>query len=146
MISSDDEIDSLYFTKAEMTFQEKTLYHQIHPLKLLTDWSMGIIALVLFWQHALFAALAVAFIPSILVSLALVRLADLGTYKQSRFGQYVHKYMTRSMEALRLAGYAVMAVGAWLHLAWLIPLGLVTILFGWLRGAIFPDRSSKRSK
>jgi hypothetical protein len=122
-----------------MTFREKSLYHQIHPVKLLTDWSTGIIALTLFWQHALFTALALGFIPSILVSLALVRLADLGRYKQSRFGQYVHRYMTRSMEALRLEGYAVMVVGAWFHLAWLILLGLLVVLFGWLRGVIFPD-------
>jgi hypothetical protein len=131
---------------SEMTLQEKLLYHQIHPFKLLTDWSTGIIALVLFWRHALFAALAVAFIPSILVSLALVRLADLAKYRRSRFGRYVHRYMTRSMEALRLAGYTVMAVAAWLHLAWLIPLGLLVILPGWLWGVILPGRWSKGSE
>lgn len=122
-----------------MTPQEKSLYHQIHPLKLLTDWSTGIVALVLFWRHALFAALAVAFIPSVLVSIALVRWSDLDKYKQSQFGQYIHTYMTRSMEALRLAGYAVMGVGAWIHQAWTIPLGLLVILFAWLRGVIFPN-------
>ena len=27
-----------------MSMQEKALYHQVHPLKLFMDWSMGILA------------------------------------------------------------------------------------------------------
>jgi hypothetical protein len=119
-------------------FQEKSLYHQIHPIKLLTDWSAGLIALYLLWQHDLVAALVVACVPSILVSLTIVRFANLEKYEQSRFGRYIRKYMTRSMEALRMAGYVVMAVGAWFHLACLIPLGLLCTLWGWLWGVILP--------
>ena len=42
-----------------MTREEKLLYHQIHPLKLLTDWTAGFAALPLLWRHRLRAALVV---------------------------------------------------------------------------------------
>jgi len=125
-----------------MTLQDKSLYHQIHPAKLLTDWGTGIIALYLLWQHALVMSLLVMFIPSAVVSFVLVGFANLETVKAGRFGKYVSTYMTRAMEAMRLAGYIVMAIGAWLHVVWLIPLGLSIILAGWLRGIINPMPSS----
>ncbi len=123
-----------------MTFQEKSLYHQIHPLKLFTDWSTGLIALYLFWQHNLLAALFIAFVPSIFVSLMLVRCVNLEKYKQSSFGKYIQQYMTRRVETVRLAGYALMATGAWYHVIWLIPAGLLVILLAWLRGVVFPNK------
>jgi hypothetical protein len=67
-----------------MTLQEKSLYHQIHPLKLATDGGA-----------------------------------------------------TPPMQGLRLAGFIVMAVGAWVHRVWLIPLGFDVVVLGWLRGVIF---------
>ncbi len=125
-----------------MTFQEKSLYHQIHPLKLFTDWGTGIIALYPFWQNRLPTALFIAIVPSILVSFFLIRFVNLEKYKQSSFGKYIHQYMTRSVELTRFAGYAVMAIGAWYHVTFLIPLGLLIILLAWLRGVIFPASSA----
>ena len=124
-----------------MNLEEKILYHQIHPLKLFTDWSSGIIALYPFWQHYLVLGLIIALVPAPIVSFLLVRFANLEKYKESSFGKYIRKYMTRQAEAIRFAGYAMIAVGAWYHVIWLIPLGLIIILFGWLRGLIFPGRS-----
>lgn len=123
-----------------MTFQEKSLYHQIHPAKLFTDWSTGLLALVPFWQHNLLFALLIAFVPSIIASLVIVRFVDLEKYKQSLFGKYVRQYMTRSVEAVRFVGYGIMAVGAWLHSLWAIPVGLLIIVLAWLRGVIFPRK------
>ncbi len=120
-----------------MIFQEKSLYHQIHPLKLFTDWSTGIIALYPFWQHKLLIALLIAFVPSILISFILIRFADLEKYRQSAFGKYIRQYMTRPVEMMRFAGYALMAICAWIHATWLIPVGLFVILLAWLRGVIF---------
>ncbi len=122
-----------------MILREKSLYHQIHPLKLFTDWSTGIIALYPLWQHKLLIALLIAFVPSILVSLLLIRYADLEKYRQSAFGKYIRQYMTRPIEMMRFAGYALMAIGAWVHAAWLIPAGLFVILLAWLRGVVFPN-------
>ena len=124
-----------------MNLEEKSLYHQIHPLKLFTDWSTGIVALYPFWRHNLALALIIALVPPPIVSFMLIRFANLEKYKVSSFGKYVRKYMTRQVEAIRLAGYLVMVVGAWYHVIWLILLGLIIILFGWLSGMIFPDRS-----
>ncbi len=124
-----------------MTLQEKSLYHQIHPVKLFADWSTGILALHLFWGQNLAAALLIAFVPSILVSLYIIRFVNLERYRQSSFGRYISRYMTRPIEAIRFAGYAMMAIGAWYHLVWLMPLGLLVILLAWLRGVIFPVKS-----
>lgn len=121
-----------------MNTREKSLYHQIHPLKLATDWSTGLIALYLLWQHDLLPALVVAFVPSVIVSLVLMQWVNLGAYKQSSFGAYISRYMTRLMETIRVAGYVVMAIGAWYHMAWLIPLGLLVVLLAWFRGVLFP--------
>ena len=121
-----------------MTSQEKSLYHQIHPLKLFTDWSTGIVALYPLWQHDLIIAAIIGIVPSIIISMALVQFANLEKYKQSQFGKYISKYMTQTIEMIRFAGYAVMAIGAWLHLVWVILLGLLVILLAWSRGVIFP--------
>jgi hypothetical protein len=124
-----------------MNLEEKYLYHQIHPLKLFTDWSTGIIALYPLWRHNLALALIIALVPPPVVSFLLIRFANLEKYKASSFGKYIRKYMTRQVEMIRFAGYAVMVVGAWYHIIWLIPLGLMIILYGWLRGLIFPERA-----
>ena len=120
-----------------MTLQEKSLYHQIHPLKLFTDWSTGIMALYPLWQNNLLAALLIAFIPSALISFILIRFVNLERYKESSFGKYVRQYMTRPVELIRLGGYALMAAGAWYHIVWLIPVGLQVILLAWFRGVVF---------
>jgi hypothetical protein len=123
-----------------MDLQEKYLYHQIHPLKLFTDLAAGILALYPLWQHDVRRAVLIAFTPPLIVSFLLMSFANLEKYKASPFGQYIRKTMTRQMEAVRFAGYAVMAVGAWIHNAWLIPTGFIIVLFGWLRGWMFPKQ------
>lgn len=121
-----------------MTGQEKALYHQIHPLKLLTDWSTGAASFYLLWHHQLRAALIVMFAPAAIMSALLIHWADLEPQKHSRFGRYVTRYMTRPMQAVRFAGNLVMMVGAWYRRADLLLAGLLAILFGWLRGVLFP--------
>jgi hypothetical protein len=61
--------------------REKILYHQIHPLKLLTDWSAGFAAFPLFWQHRVRAALLLISVPPILASVLIIRYVDLEPYK-----------------------------------------------------------------
>jgi uncharacterized membrane protein len=123
-----------------MTLQEKSLYHQIHPAKLFADWSTGLIALYPFWHHNLLLGLLIAFVPSIISSLVIVRFADLEKYKESKFGRYVRLYMTGAVEAIRFIGYGIMAVGAWVHIVWAIPIGLLIIILAWLHGVIFPRK------
>jgi hypothetical protein len=124
-----------------VTRQEKLLYHQIHPLKLLPDITAGFAALPLLRRHRLRAALLVALVPPILASALIVRYADLEPCRRSRLGRYVERYMTREMELVRLAGYLVMALGAWHRRGWTIPLGLLVVLFGQFRGLLFPGKA-----
>jgi hypothetical protein len=72
-----------------MELQEKYLYHQIHPLKLLTDWGTGILALYPLWQHNLLPALMIALIPPPIASFLLIRFAGLEKYRNSSFGTYM---------------------------------------------------------
>lgn len=125
-----------------MNLKDKYLYHQIHPLKLLTDICSGFVSLYPLWQHELAIALAVMLVPPPIASALVMRFANLEPYRQSAFGRYIAVHMTHAMEAVRLAGMIAMAVGAWLHIIWLIPAGVVVVLFGWLRGVLIPWKST----
>jgi len=114
-----------------MTTYEKYLYHQVHPLKLLTDWGSGLAALYFFWKQELLLAVLVAVVPSLVISGVLIRFASLEHYATSKRGQYIKTHMTRSRELVRLAGYVVMAFAAWYHLPWMILSGLLVILLAW---------------
>jgi hypothetical protein len=121
-----------------MNLQERSLYHQIHPAKLFTDVSTSVISLYLFWQHDIILGVIVGVAPSVLASFVIIRYASLEKYQGSALGKYLNKYMTRSMQALRLAGQVIVWYGGWYHTAWLIGAGFLVILFGWVRGKVFP--------
>jgi hypothetical protein len=127
-----------------VTPSEKYLYHQIHPAKLLTDWSTGLLALYSLWHHQLAVALVLSLVPPPVASWLVIRHANLDRQRQTGFGQYVARNMTHSMEVVRLAGFVVMAVGAWTRSPITIVLGLAGTLFGWLRGLISPSRRPLR--
>jgi hypothetical protein len=119
-----------------MNLKEKYLYHQIHPLKLLTDIGAGFGSLYFLWRHQLAFALVVMLAPPPLASFLLMRYADLEPYRQSVFGKYIARAMSHAMEAVRLAGMAVTALGAWHQSLWIIVAGTAIVLFGWFRGKI----------
>jgi hypothetical protein len=119
-----------------MPFADKLLYHQIHPLKLATDIAAAFGSLYPFWQHRLWLGLAVAVIPCVIASILVMRYADLEWLKGSAFGVYIGRSMTPAMQALRLAGFVVMALGAWFHTPLAILFGIVIVLAAWLKGAL----------
>jgi len=123
-----------------MDTKEKSLYQQIHPVKLFTDITAGLVSLYIFWEHDPITGLAVAFIPSFAVTAILMQYSNLERLKHSSFGRYVSKYMTTSMQALRLLGNFTMIFAAWYHLFWLIFIGSCAIVLGWLCGIIFPAK------
>ncbi len=90
-----------------MNLSEKTLYHHIHSLKLLTDWSAAFLSLYFLWLHELIIGLAPQVIPSVIASVLIIRFVDLEPHRHSRFGKYVAKYMTRRMQLLRAFGNAL---------------------------------------
>jgi hypothetical protein len=119
-----------------MTLKEKALYHQIHPLKLSTDILAAVVSLYLFWLHQPLPALLLHFGPPVIASALLIRYADLEPLKESAFGHYVGRSMTRTIEIIRLFGDLVMILGAWLHDGLLISAGLLIVVGGWCNGLL----------
>jgi hypothetical protein len=125
-----------------MDFRERALYHQIHPVKLLTDGVTALGAAALLWQHRPAAAFLLGFVPSLVASTLLICCADLEPYRRSPFGRYLSRSMTRSMEAARFGGLTLFWAGAWLHRLLLIASGLLVIALVWLRGKLWPERGA----
>ena len=76
------------------------------------------------------------FVPPVVASALLLRYARLDGYAVSPIGLYLKRYMTRAVEALRLAGDLAMVLGAWLHQPWAIALGLAVIAAAWSNGLV----------
>jgi len=120
-----------------MTFKEKKLYHQIHPLKLFVDISTGILTTYLLWQHNIIWFCILFFLPSVLISLVLVKFTNLYPLKNSKLGKYIEKYMTSVIEAIRITGQIIMWVAAWYHVTIFVLVGFLIIIGGWLNGVLF---------
>jgi hypothetical protein len=121
----------------QMTFEEKILYHQIHPLKLSVDIGTSLLTTYFAWQHNIVWFLVLFLIPSIVATMVLIKFADLERLKTSSFGKYIEKYMIRPVEIIRFAGQIIMWVSAWFHLPILIAIGVSVIIAGWLNGLLF---------
>lgn len=117
-----------------MTFKEKSLYHQIHSLKLATDVGCEPLSLYFFWRHDVVLGLATHFVLPIAASLFLICYGDFQDIKRSRAGAYLQRHMTRAIEAIRFVGDTVMVLGAWFHQPSVIIMGLVVIVIGWCSG------------
>jgi hypothetical protein len=123
-----------------VTHAERVLYQQIHPLKLLTDVTTSFASCWMLWQADWARAAGVAFVPSGVVTVLLLWRADLDAYKATPMGRYVARFMTSKATALRVTGQALMWAGAAAHMPWVIPLGFLIIVFGWMSGLWLPSR------
>lgn len=124
--------------RSAMSFQEKKLYHQIHPLKLATDIGTTIPSLYMLWEHELLLGLLVMFIPPILVSAAMMMWPpDLERIKRSRFGHYIKQSMIPAIETVRVFTLLPMAYGAWAHQQGYNALGFVVLLAAWSNGLMW---------
>jgi hypothetical protein len=117
-----------------MNLIEKNLYQQIHPLRLAADWLSGFAACYLFWQQEIAGGLIIAFIPSLFVSLVLMRFVDLEKVKNSTFGRYYKRTYKQILDTFRLAGFVVMAVGSYYHSLPAAGAGLLLIIGTWTIG------------
>ncbi len=64
-------------------FQDKQKYQEIRPAKLATDISTAALAMYLFWQHALIPGIIVVIVPSVIVTIIIVKgclLRGIGTW------------------------------------------------------------------
>jgi hypothetical protein len=114
-----------------LSFRERVLYHQIHPLKLAADVSGTVVSAWLLWEHRLIASMLAAFVPALVASAFMLKTMRFERQRDSAFGRYVAFHMTRAAEAVRLAGGGVALVGAWFHAGWIIAAGALVIVVGW---------------
>ena len=127
-------IPVLHLFGNSMLFREKSLYHQIHPLKLAADILSEPVSLYLLWQHNLLWGLASHFFPPILASALVMSFVDLSYLKASRLGVYISKHMTRKVELARFVGDLVMVACAWEHQLAGIAVGLGIVIAAWTTG------------
>jgi hypothetical protein len=111
--------------------REQLLYHQVHPLKLAVDIATSLVSTWLSWRHELAIGIVVAFLPSVVVTLAMLRWMDLHEQRDSRFGRYVAYHMTSMATAMRSIGQVGMWISAWIHALWGIAAGVLIIILGW---------------
>jgi hypothetical protein len=117
-----------------MTLREKILYHQIHPAKLLTDCATSFASSSLLWEARWTEAGLIAFLPSIMLTLILLLFDRLERFKDTSFGHYIKRFMTKKIEAARLAGQIVVWSGAAAHILWIVPFGYFVIALAWANG------------
>ncbi len=126
-----------------MTLQEKSLYQQIHPARLFVDWASGLYACFLFWNDEITSGIISAFVPSLIVSLFIIRIADLEKLKNSRFGRYFQRTYTKAIDLIRFAGFVVMAGASWYHNPAGIAVGFVIIVGTWTYGFFYTKQAGK---
>jgi hypothetical protein len=97
-----------------MDFNEKVLYHQIHPAKLAADIGGSVVSTCLTWRQRFTWTMLTAFVPAVLASVLVIRYADLERRKHSPFGRYRRRYMDRRVvDAWRFFGQVLIWVSAW---------------------------------
>ena len=109
------------------------LLHQVHPAKLATDVTAGVVSGWLMWHRRVPAALLAAFVPAAVASAVLMR-RDLSGLRQTRRGRYVLAHMPPSAQAVRLAGQLVAWRSAYRHRPWGIVAGHLVVVAGWSYG------------
>lgn len=123
-----------------MNLKSKQLYHQIHPLKLLVDFSTAFVSLYFLWIHELVLGLIIAIIPSIVTSYLMLNFMDFVKQENSGLGKYVALYMSRKIEGMRFMGFIIMVIGAWYDYSIIIIIGLLLVVLAWMNGLIWPRK------
>jgi hypothetical protein len=114
-----------------MRLAEGALLHQVHLVKLGADASASLISGALLWNSRPGTAIAVRLLVPGAASAAVLGLADLDSLARTRRGRYVLVHMPASAQAVRLAGDAVMALGAYRRSPVAIIAGAVVVGIGW---------------
>ena len=78
--------------------------------------------------------MVIAFIPSLIVSLIIVRFVDLEKIKNSQFGRYYKRTYTKTVDLIRFGGFVVMAGSSWEQSLPAVGIGLAIIIGTWTYG------------
>jgi hypothetical protein len=112
---------------------EDLVLHQVHPAKLAADIGAAVVSLAMIWRGHRRAGLVVHFLVPVAASAAVLR-TDTSRLRLTRGGRYVLAHMPPAAQAVRLAGDAVMTVGAWQRNGFLIAAGGLIVIIGWSQG------------
>lgn len=109
--------------------------HQVRLPKLAADAGAELTSLVLIWRGRRKLGLAVHVLLPVAASVALL-LSDPEPLRSTRRGRYVLAHMPPAAQALRLAGDALMTIGAWRRDWRLVTAGALVVAAGWSHGVI----------
>ena len=121
-----------------MRLADGAVVHQVHLAKIGADAAAAIVSNRLLWRDRPSAAVAVRVILPMAGSAAVLGLADLDGLAQTRRGRYVLAHMPPSAQAVRLAGDALMGLGAYKRSLPLVLAGAAVIGIGWSH-ALWPQ-------
>jgi hypothetical protein len=114
-----------------MRMAEGALLHQVHPAKLGADVAASIISDVLLWRARPKAAVVLRCVVPVASSAAVLGLADLDAIVRTRRGRYVLAHMPPAAQVVRMAGDALMGIGAYRRSPSLFAAGAGIVLIGW---------------
>src|SRR5215470_6799378 len=117
-----------------MRSADGAVIHQVHAAKLGADVGAAVLSNVLLWRERPAAAMAVRLLVPVAASGAVLALADLDGLSRTRRGRYALAHMPPSAQAVRLAGDALMGLGAYRRSAALLFAGAGVICVGWSHG------------
>ena len=118
---------------------DRVLVHQVHPAKVGADVTASVVSNFLLWRARPRAAIAVRVLLPLAGSAAVLRFADLDALARTGRGRYLLAHMPPSAQAVRLAGDALMGLGAYRHRGVLIVAGAAVVVAGWSHAA-WPSR------
>ena len=121
---------------ADMQVAGKIVVHQVHPAKIGVDVAASVVSNTLLWRGRPQAALAVRVVLPVAGSLAVLTLADLDGLAHTGPGRYVLAHMPPSAQTVRLAGDALMGLGAHRRSWALLLAGAAVIAAGWSYAAV----------
>lgn len=114
-----------------MRLADGALIHQVHPAKIGTDAAAATLSNLLLWQDRPKAAMAVRVLLPLAGSVAVLGLADLDGLTRTKRGRYILAHMPPSAQVMRLAGDALMGLGAYRRSTPLLLAGALVISAGW---------------
>jgi hypothetical protein len=114
-----------------MRLAEGALIHQVHPAKMGTDVAAAVVSSALLWREHPMAAVAVRCVLPLAASAVVLSVADLDRLSRTRRARYVLAHMPPSAQAVRMAGDALMGLGAYRRSAPLLLAGAAVVAAGW---------------
>jgi len=114
-----------------MRLGDGAVIHQVHGAKIGADVGSAVFSNFLLWRERPAAAMAVRVLIPVAASGVVLALADLDGLSRTRRGRYVLAHMPFSAQAVRLAGDALMGMGAYRRSAPMMVAGAAVIGAGW---------------